>query len=226
MLSASSVDSVVLFSGGLDSTFNLVVTQERGESPLALFIDYGQKAAISEDRATGKICERLGVTRQVVSLPWYSEISTSSLTSKSQEPPTGSQVQIDSLETSHETAEKVWVPNRNGVLLSIAAAFAEALGASKVVAGFNREEAQTFPDNSKEFLEAFNGSLVHSTRLGVRVVCHSIDFSKSEIVQEGKQRNLPFEWIWPCYFSGERPCGECESCQRFHRALSLQGVVP
>ena len=68
--------------------------------------------------------------------------------------PSISAPRLDNLVTTRETARAVWVPNRNGVLINAAAAFAERSGCSQVVVGFNREEAATFPDNSADFLEA------------------------------------------------------------------------
>src|SRR5204862_304097 len=64
---------------------------------------------------------------------------------------------------AHETARAVWVPNRNGILVNIAAGFAESLGAASVVVGFNREEAETFPDNTLDFAAAATAALGFST---------------------------------------------------------------
>ena len=121
-----------------------------------------------------------------------------------------------------KTADAVWVPNRNGVLIHLACAFAESTGASSVLVGFNREEAATFPDNSMAFMDSVNASLGYSTRGKVRLDSLTADFDKREIVAalRGLTKPFPFELVWSCYFAGEIPCGKCESCQRFARATS------
>jgi 7-cyano-7-deazaguanine synthase len=116
------------------------------------------------------------------------------------------------------------VPNRNGVLVNIAAAFAERLEADTVVVGFNREEAATFPDNGVEFVEAATRALALSTRKGVRVACPVGGLRKDEIVRLGREIGAPLREVWPCYEGGERMCGTCESCRRFRRALARAGL--
>lgn len=116
------------------------------------------------------------------------------------------------------------MPNRNGLFLNIAASFAEGLGAAAILTGFNREEAETFPDNSASFVEAANGSLRFSTLSGVRVESPTLQMNKLEIVQEGLRVQLPFELTWSCYEGFDKMCGACESCLRSKRAYHEGGV--
>ena len=138
--------------------------------------------------------------------------------------PIGNQVQIDSLAMSEQTAKSVWVPNRNGIFLNIAAGFAEALECDVIVPGFNLEEAATFPDNTAAFLNASTAAFQFSTSNHVQANCFTTDKNKSEIAQLGKELQLPFELIWPCYQNLDHWCGECESCQRSRRALLAVGI--
>lgn len=211
--------SVVLLSGGLDSATNLYQAHKETEVVLALTFDYGQRVFNQEMRAAHNLCESLGILHKVIAIPWVREFGHSSLIDESIAVPQGQKVVIDDLEQSHKTAAAVWVPNRNGILLNIAAGFAESLGAELVVPGFNIEEAQTFPDNSENFLQALTQSFVFSTANKVRVKCFTINKNKTEIVGQALNLGVPIQELWSCYLPGEKWCGTCESCQRFKRAL-------
>ncbi len=210
--------SVVLLSSGLDSTVNFWLEAQRGRAVLALTFDYGQRAASREIERARALADRAGVRHQSLDLKWFREFTRTSLVSASMQVPTGSQVQIDDLAQSEQTAKSVWVPNRNGIFLSIAAAFAEGLGAQVIVPGFNLEEASTFPDNTQAYMESVTASLRFSTANQVRVECATVGMQKTEIVELGRKLKAPFDLMWPCYLGEEKPCGECESCQRFRRA--------
>jgi 7-cyano-7-deazaguanine synthase len=115
------------------------------------------------------------------------------------------------------------VPNRNGVFVAVAAAFAEALGAPVVVAGFNAEEAALFPDNSRPFISACNRSLHYSTAARVKLISYTSSANKTEIVERGLRLGVPLEYVYPCYGEGPRPCGRCASCRRTAEALTNAG---
>lgn len=217
--------SVVLLSSGLDSTVNLFEAKSRSEVVLALTFDYGQRAAAREIEHAGALAQSLGVPHKVLSLPWFTDFTKTSLVNRETEVPTSKDVSIDDFEASTRTAKAVWVPNRNGIFLNIAAAFAEGLAADWIIPGFNAEEAVTFPDNSEEYLRAATRSLSFSTSNQVEVKCFTTALNKPEIVRRGKELGVPFNMIWPCYFGGETPCGQCESCQRFNRALAEGDVT-
>lgn len=215
---------VVLLSSGLDSSVNLACALREGKVLLALTFDYGQKAAQKEILHSKALCEHYQVPHQVVDLRFFKDFTTTSLVNPSSELPKGEDVDIASLEKSQQTAEKVWVPNRNGIFLNIAGAYAEGLGADFVVAGFNKEEAQTFPDNSQEFLDATDQAFSFSTNNKVKTTCWTIDKDKEEMVRMGQELGLDFRQLWPCYEGGDKWCGQCESCLRFQRALRAVGL--
>lgn len=211
--------SVVLLSGGLDSTVNFYWAAQETQIKLALTFDYGQRAAKREVEAARRLSQEKGVPHKVLCLPWFSDFTQTSLVNRDSAVPVKEQVQVADLAVSKQTARSVWVPNRNGVFLNIAAAYAEGLEADEVVPGFNLEEAATFADNSQNFIDALNRSLFLSTRSQVKVQCWTTSLDKREIVKKGKDLGVPFDLIWPCYFDGPEICRECESCQRYLRAI-------
>jgi 7-cyano-7-deazaguanine synthase len=215
--------AVVLLSAGLDSSYNLFRAQRELDVVLALTFNYGQKAAKQEVSHAAKLCAQLQVPHQVVELLWFKDFTKTSLVG-SQKIPTGNEISIDDIVRSNETMKAVWVPNRNGILLNIAAGFAEGLHADFVVPGFNVEEAATFPDNSQDYMNALDHAFSFSTRNHVQVKCFSTAMNKTEIVKEAVKLEVPLKDLWPCYFAEEKWCGECESCQRFSRAIRESGV--
>jgi 7-cyano-7-deazaguanine synthase len=220
---AAGSSAVVLLTAGVDSSVNIVKALEKFSVRLALTFDYGQRAAAREVDRAAKLAQHFNLRHEVVKLPWFSLFTRTSLVSGA-EIPSGKDVEIDNLKRSFETAKKVWVPNRNGILLNIAAGFAEGLGAQYIIPGFNREEAATFPDNTGEFLKTLDASFAYSTDSSIKTFCFTTALDKTEIVREGQRLRLPFQMLWPCYLGGETWCGECESCQRFKRALAANGL--
>lgn len=219
-----TVKSIVLLSGGLDSTTNFYQALKETEVVLALTFDYGQRAFIKEKEAAEFFCKQNHVPHKVISIPWIKEWNKSSLINTSESVPVGTDVSIDGYEQSLKTAKSVWVPNRNGIFLNIAAGFAEAMGAKIVIPGFNAEEAVTFPDNSDAFLKALDQSFSFSTANHVTTKCYTIHENKIEIVKRAINLKVPLEKLWFCYFSAEKWCGQCESCQRARRAFRANHI--
>ncbi len=216
---------LVLLSAGLDSTVNLYLAREAGEVSLALTFDYGQRAAARERERSTALCARAGVEHMVLELPWLGEWSECSLTRPNLPLPTRHEVDWGVAGGGMDSeAEAVWVPNRNGVFVNVAAALAEARGIDLVVAGFNAEEAAAFPDNSASFMESAWLSLKYSTRGRVRLVSYTLRMDKTEIAREGGRLGIPWELLWSCYNGGDLMCGSCESCARLKRALRAAGL--
>jgi len=212
--------AIVLLSGGLDSAVNLKQALDRGGVALALTFDYGQQAASREVGCAALMCQQLGVAHQLIALPWLEEICQTALVSARARLP---EVTVEDLDlpavVGGESAQAVWVPNRNGVFVNIAAAFAESLRAQTVVAGFNAEEAATFPDNSADFVAATSACFRLSTRAAVTLVSYTQELTKTEIVRLGRVIGAPIPSIWSCYRGRAEHCWRCESCARLERAL-------
>jgi 7-cyano-7-deazaguanine synthase len=204
---------VAILSGGLDSTVSLAVAVRRMTVLLAVTFDYGQRAARREREASARIARRYRVPHRVIEIPWLASITRTALVNR--------KASLPRREMSERSAKAVWVPNRNGIFIEIAAAHAESLGAGRLITGFNREEAATFPDNSSAYVRAVNRALSYSTANGVRVVSFTADLDKRGIVRLGRKLGAPLGLIWPCYEGGRAWCRTCESCLRSLRALDV-----
>lgn len=211
-------NSIVLLSAGLDSTVNLKCALNAG-SVKALTFDYGQRAARREKEAAAAMCARHRIEHHIISIPWLGRITSTALVKKDKSIPRPASAQLDNLKTAKQTAAQVWVPNRNSIFLAIGAAFAESFDADQVVPGFNAEEAATFPDNSPEFIRAFNQTLRFSTHRNVRVKCYTTAKRKAAILRLGLRIAAPLDLVWCCYEGKRKMCGKCESCLRFLRAI-------
>ncbi|MCM1010587.1 MAG: 7-cyano-7-deazaguanine synthase QueC [Fusobacterium sp.] len=212
-MSKEETKSIILLSGGLDSVVSLALVREKLNVTLALTFDYGQKSATKEIEASAAIAKHYGLEHKVIKLDWLKEITHTALCSN-EEVPTG-----DALKNEAESAKSVWVPNRNGLFLNIAGAFADADGYTSIIIGANKEEAQTFPDNTKDFIERVNAEFEFSTRVQPKVVAPLIDSDKIEIVRLALSHNAPLELLNSCYANTQKHCGKCESCVRLKRAL-------
>ena len=214
--------AISVLSGGLDCTVATSVFAKDYEI-YAITFDYGQKAFRRELQAAREICSKMGWTHEVIDLPWLAKISNSSLNT-SEEIPELSENDLDDLEKSAQSASSVWVPARNMVFTSIAVSYAESIGAEKIIVGWDAEEAATFPDNSKEFLETFNDLVDVGSPKKIEIEAPLIDLNKEEIVELGLDIGAPIELSYSCYKGNDKQCGVCESCMRRKRAFKNVGV--
>ncbi len=211
--------ALLMLSGGLDSTVASYLAAEEYDVLLAISFDYGQRARRRELAASYGIASGMGIEHRTVFLPFFREFTNGPLTDVAQTLPTPKTADLDQPDLAQESANHVWVPNRNGIFIAIGAAWAEKLKADVLVVGFNAEEARTFPDNSADFVAKQNQALQYSTANGVQVIAPTLAWTKEQIVSAAKERDLPLELAWSCYDGGDQVCGECESCKRFDRAI-------
>ena len=214
--------AISVLSGGLDCTVATSIFKNDYEIH-AITFDYGQKAFMRELQAAKEICNKMGWTHEVIDLPWLAKISNSSLNT-SEEIPELEESDLDDLEKSTKSASSVWVPARNMVFTSIAVSYAESIGAEKIIVGWDLEEATTFPDNSKEFLETFNELIDVGSPEKIEIEAPLIDLNKEEIVKLGLDIGAPIELSYSCYKGRDKQCGVCESCMRRKRAFKNVGV--
>ena len=201
---------IILLSGGLDSLVSLGLMKEKYGISLALTFDYGQKSAKKEIETSAKICEYYKIKHKVIHLDWLKEITHTALVSDDNLPE----------EISENSAKNVWVPNRNGLFLNIAGSFADGENYDYIIIGANKEEARTFSDNTKDFIDKVNSEFEFSTRKHPKVIAPLINCDKNDIVMLALKNNIPLELTMSCYQSGAKNCGICESCTRLKKALA------
>ena len=204
---------IVLLSGGLDSLVSLGLGKEKYGICLALTFDYGQKSVKQEIEASSEICKYYGLKHEIIKLDWLQNITHTALVADTNIP------SGEALKNPVQSSKNVWVPNRNGLFLNIAASFADGEDYDYIVIGANKEEGQTFPDNSAEFIEKINAVFKFSTRKQPKVIAPLINSDKNDIVKLALDNKLPLEYVRSCYADGDKHCGKCESCMRLKNAL-------
>lgn len=215
--------AIILLSGGLDSAVSLAVSKDK-DFKLALTFDYGQKAFNKEYEASKNIADFYNIRHECIKLDWLKNITSSSLVSADSVPDIGIE-SLDDLAVTDDSMKSVWVPNRNGVFINIAACYADSYEYDYIVIGANKEEAATFSDNSKKFISDMNQVLKTSTNHDISVSAPLIDFDKNQIVKMAVEHKVPLNLINSCYNGTKKHCGKCESCSRLKRALAHNGYL-
>ena len=206
---------IILLSGGLDSLVSLGIGIEKYGISLALTFDYGQKAVEQEISTSKNICDYYKIAHKVIKLDWLKEVTHTALVSNEDLP--------EGIDNPEQSAKSVWVPNRNGLFLNIAGSFADGNDYDYIIIGANKEEGQTFPDNTQEFIDKINAEFEYSTQKHPKVVAPLINSDKNDIVKLALEHKIPLEFVRSCYASGEKHCGKCESCTRLKNALIANG---
>ena len=210
---------IILLSGGLDSTVSMASLLNSTKFELALTFDYGQKSVKKETTAAYKLACHYGIEHKVIELKWLGEITGTSLVSGDDIPKIDMR-QLDNVAITKESCENVWVPNRNGLFINIAASFADSAGGAYIVIGANKEEGETFPDNTIDFINRANNLFEFSTRKHPKVCAPLINCNKNDIVKLALEKHVPLEFTRSCYNTSNKNCGKCESCTRLKQALT------
>ena len=203
--------AIILLSGGLDSVVALGYTKNTYGIELALTFDYGQKSVNQEISASKKVCEFYNIKHNVIKLDWLKDITTTALVADKAIPASGF--------GTEKSAKLVWVPNRNGLFLNIAASFADSFGYDYIIFGANKDEGATFSDNTEEFRSEISKVFELSTLYHPKVIAPLINYSKNDIVKIAMENSIPLEFVRSCYREGEKHCGVCESCNHLKQAL-------
>lgn len=216
--------AVVLASGGLDSTVTAALAKQDGCELFFLTLAYGQRHAIEVERAR-QVAAVLGVANHLVMNLDLRAIGGSALTGPAAVPKD---------RAGHERSQSIpitYVPGRNLIFLSIAAAHAEVVGASLIYFGANILDYSGYPDCRPEFIRAFEAAVKEGTKAGMEgrplhVKAPLLMLTKTEIIQQGLKLQVPFHLTHSCYDpAGDVACGRCDSCVIRREGFAKAGVV-
>lgn len=204
--------AVVLLSGGIDSTTTLAIALANGYQVRTISFDYHQRH-YQELKAASKIARTMDVIEHLIFPIDFGPIGGSALTAN---------IKVPKNRQESEMSTQIpitYVPARNTVFLSVALAWAEALGAGSIFIGANAVDYSGYPDCRPEFIEAFQTMANLGTRTGIegaRIIINAplVHMTKAQIILEGIRLGVDYSMTLSCYDPDElgRACGECDSC--------------
>lgn len=200
---------LLLLSGGMDSTVAAYASVNAGYDLSCITFDYGQTTYKKEHECAENIATKLGVINHLfIKLPFFKNF--------------GPIAMIDgNVFLEYENRNLVYVPFRNGIMISIAAAYAETHDIPEILLCTHKSDV-ICPDVSPEFMAAFTETINIGVKTKMKITVKSPfrDFTKTEIALKGLELNVPFELSWSCYNSIVRECGQCSNCLDKIKALA------
>ncbi len=204
--------AVVLLSGGIDSAVCAAIAIEKGYKIYTIAFDYGQRNRLEMDAAAG-LSEVLGATRHKAFRVDLSQLGGSAITDKSIKVP----------EKEEKGVPVTYVPGRNLIFLSVAAAWGEIIGAKAIFIGANVRDYSGYPDCRGDFLEAFEKAVALGTKKETKIAVKAplLLMTKTKIIKESRRLGIDLELTTSCYDPLEDgvPCEKCASCRIREKAL-------
>lgn len=211
--------SVLILSGGMDSTVLLAQCAEDSSTELyTLSFNYGSKHNARENAAAEAIAAAYGVKNTVIHLPFVEELFRSDLLKSGGDIPEG--------HYEDASMQRTVVPFRNGIMLSIAAGYAESIGAQRLLYGAHLGDHAIYPDCRAAFVAAMSEAAFYGTYTGLILEAPFVRerLTKRDIALRGKDLGVNFALTYSCYKGGEAHCGVCGTC--VERKEALQGFDP
>ena len=200
--------AVCIISGGMDSALSSYIAKYiDGYEIIAVHFNYGQKTEKKELKCYQEIAKSLNAIKMIdLDLHFIKKIGGSALTDESIEVPK------DGLKPG---VPITYVPFRNGIFLSIAAAIAEKEGASAIYIGVVEEDSSGYPDCSESFITSMQEAINKGTKpqTFIELKTPLVHLKKEDIVKEAKKLSVPLEKTWSCYEREDKACGVCDSCR-------------
>ena len=213
--------AIVLLSGGLDSTTCLAIARAEGFDAYALSVEYGQRHT-AELAAARRIAAALGAIDHRVAHVDLGQFGGSALTDPALAVP------VDGVAGGIPIT---YVPARNTIMLSIALAWAEVLGADDIYVGVNAVDYSGYPDCRPAYIDAFEKMANLATKAGVeghrlRIHAPLIDLSKADIVRRGAALGVDYGLTVSCYQAADdgAACGLCDACRLRSAGFAAAGL--
>lgn len=213
-----SKKAVCIMSGGMDSTLSVYMMREIGYEIVAVHFNYAQRTQSKELDCFNDICNELSiVNKYILDLDFFAQIGASALTDKNIEVPIGG---------LEEGVPVTYVPFRNGIFLSMAAAIAEKEGAEAIAIGVVEEDSSGYPDCRESYIKSMEQSINLGTKDETNIKIHMplVHLKKSQIVKHALELNVPLNLTWSCYKSEDKACGVCDSCRLRLNGFKLAGI--
>jgi 7-cyano-7-deazaguanine synthase len=209
--------SVVLLSGGMDSTVLLHQVKASNRDPVAISFDYGQRH-IKEIKVATQMAASLGVPHTVVALrsTTLALFAGSSQTDKDVDVPHG--------HYEDPTMRLTYVPNRNMIMVSLAAALAVSLKGDTIWYAAHAGDHAIYPDCRQAFVDAMNSVLQVANYTPIRLEAPFLNKTKADILKLGHQLGVRFEKTYSCYEGADMQCGLCGTCQERRWAFQEAGL--
>src|ERR1043166_509168 len=207
---------VALVSGGMDSISALYDTNHAHDVVVGVTFDYGSRHNHKEIPFAAFHCERLNIPHRVIPLGFVAEFFKSGLLKTGGPIPNG--------HYQEQTMKQTVVPFRNGIMLSIAAGFAESKGAQGLVIAAHAGDHAIYPDCREELMRAMAEAIRLGTYACVELLRPFISMTKSDIAALGHRLGVDYSKTWSCYMGGEVHCGECGTCVERREAFLLADV--
>jgi 7-cyano-7-deazaguanine synthase len=210
--------TVIILSGGMDSTTLAYDLHNKDYELHALSFDYGQKHR-RELLKAGITCRKLSIPHKVVALQTSMRdlVSNSSLIDPKIKVPFG--------HYAAENMKSTVVPNRNMIMLSMAVGWAINIGAEAVAYGAHAGDHTIYPDCRPEFAEILRQAFALCHFEPIHLITPYMHLNKNDICVIGRNLNVPYEDTWTCYVGDRVPCGKCGACQERAEAFAFAGII-
>ena len=208
--------AVVLLSGGMDSVAVLYDTLQGSEVIATLSFHYGSKHNDREIAFAAWQSKKLGVPHLTIPLDFIGKHFASDLLASGGDIPKG--------HYEEESMKKTVVPFRNGIMLAIAAGFAESKEAQSLVIAAHAGDHAIYPDCREEFMVSMGDAIRLGTYATIELTRPFIHMTKAQIAKRGAELGVDFAQTWSCYVGGEVHCGECGTCVERREAFLLAGL--
>ena len=207
-------DSVIIYSGGMDST--TLLYEFKDQIAMAITFDYGSTQNARERECAVLHCKRLGIKHLVIPLDFMRQYFKSALLEAPENIPEGNY--------DDENMKSTVVPFRNGIMLSVACGIAESNGLTKVLIANLAGDHAIYPDCRPEFVKAMSEAMSAGTYVNVSVFAPYTLLTKTEIALRGKKMGLDYSETYSCYKGGKHHCGKCGTCHERIEALCEAGI--